>query len=95
MEAVLPCSGGTLALLDYNGTAVWSTNTAGTRADRAMLLDSGNLVVVDPKDQNLWKSFDSPTDTLLPLQAMTWNSTLVSAAARVSDLKLLILTRRS
>ncbi|CAN6164975.1 unnamed protein product [Urochloa humidicola] len=73
---------GSLALLDYNGTAVWSTNTAGTRSDRAMLLDSGNLVVVDPKDQNLWKSFDSPTDTLLPLQAMTWNSTLVSASAR-------------
>ncbi|CAN6202408.1 unnamed protein product [Urochloa humidicola] len=73
---------GALALLDYNGTAVWSTNTTGTRADRAMLLDTGNLVVMDPEDQQLWRSFDSPTDTLLPLQPMTRDTKLVSASAR-------------
>ncbi|OEL23352.1 putative receptor protein kinase ZmPK1 [Dichanthelium oligosanthes] len=39
---------GGLVLLDYNGTVVWSTNTTGTRANRAMLLNNGNLVVQDP-----------------------------------------------
>ncbi|CAL5051242.1 unnamed protein product [Urochloa decumbens] len=73
---------GSLALHDYNGTAVWSTNTIGTHAHRAVLLDTGDLVVMDPDDQQLWRSFDTPTDTLLPLQAMTWNSKLVSASAR-------------
>ncbi|XP_015693931.1 putative receptor protein kinase ZmPK1 [Oryza brachyantha] len=73
---------GTFALLDYNGKVVWSTNTTDTRANRAELLDYGNLVVTDPDGQNLWRSFDSPTDTLLPLQPITRNVKLVSASAR-------------
>jgi hypothetical protein len=73
---------GRLALLDYNGTAVWSTNTTTTRARSAQLLDTGNLVVMDPDGQHLWQSFDSPTDTLLPLQLMTWRTKLVSASAK-------------
>ncbi|XP_051204664.1 putative receptor protein kinase ZmPK1 [Lolium perenne] len=73
---------GGLDLLDYNGAAVWSTNTTATRASRAQLLDSGNLVIVDPDGQQLWRSFDSPTDTLLPSQPMTRNTKLVSASAR-------------
>ncbi|KAF0901569.1 hypothetical protein E2562_003542 [Oryza meyeriana var. granulata] len=64
---------GTLALLDYNGKVVWSTNTTATRANRAELLNNGNLVVMDPDGQHLWRSFDSPTDTLLPLQPITRN----------------------
>ncbi|KAK3128469.1 hypothetical protein QOZ80_6BG0462130 [Eleusine coracana subsp. coracana] len=73
---------GGLALIDCNGIAVWSTNTTKTRADRAILLDSGNLVIMDPKHQPLWRSFDSPTDTLLPWQPMARNTKLVSASAR-------------
>jgi hypothetical protein len=73
---------GGLVLLDYNGTIVWSTNTTSTHANGAMLLDSGNLVVMDPDGHHLWKSFDSPTDTLLPWQPMTRNTKLVSASAR-------------
>ncbi|XP_047062359.1 putative receptor protein kinase ZmPK1 [Lolium rigidum] len=73
---------GGLDLLDYNGAAVWSTNTTATRASRAELLDSGNLVVVDPDGRQLWRSFDSPTDTLLPSQPMTRNIRLVSASSR-------------
>jgi hypothetical protein len=71
---------GRLTLLDYNGTAVWGTTT--THARIAQLLDTGNLVVMDLDGQHLWKSFDSPTDTLLPLQPMTRNTKLVSASAR-------------
>uniref|UniRef100_A0ACD5ZPG2 Uncharacterized protein n=1 Tax=Avena sativa TaxID=4498 RepID=A0ACD5ZPG2_AVESA len=73
---------GVLALLDYNGTAVWSTNTTATRASRAQLLNTGNLVIVDPDGRSLWRSFDSPTDTLLPSQPMTRDTQLVSASAR-------------
>ncbi|KAF8698130.1 hypothetical protein HU200_035645 [Digitaria exilis] len=68
---------GALALLDYNSTVVWSTNTTGTQADRAMLLSSGNLVVIDTYGRHLWRSFESPTDTLLPWQPMTRNTKLV------------------
>ncbi|KAK1604752.1 hypothetical protein QYE76_028425 [Lolium multiflorum] len=73
---------GGLDLLDYNGAVIWSTNTTATRASRAELLDSGNLVIVDPDGQQLWRSFDSPTDTLLPSQPMTRNIRLVSASSR-------------
>ncbi|KAM0894773.1 hypothetical protein ACQ4PT_024240 [Festuca glaucescens] len=76
------CKDGSLALLDYNSTAVWSTNTTATSASRAHLLDNGNLVVKDQHDRSLWGSFDSPTDTLLPWQPMTRNIRLVSASAR-------------
>uniref|UniRef100_J3MBK7 non-specific serine/threonine protein kinase n=2 Tax=Oryza brachyantha TaxID=4533 RepID=J3MBK7_ORYBR len=37
---------------------------------------------MDPNGQHLWRSFDSPTDTLLPLQPITRNVKLVSASAR-------------
>uniref|UniRef100_A0A0E0PTZ3 non-specific serine/threonine protein kinase n=1 Tax=Oryza rufipogon TaxID=4529 RepID=A0A0E0PTZ3_ORYRU len=67
---------GSLALVDYNGTVVWRSNTTATRASFAKLLDNGNLVVVDSEDQCLWRSFDSPTDTLLPLQPMTRDTKL-------------------
>jgi hypothetical protein len=72
---------GGLDLLDYNGAALWSTNTTATRACRAELLDTGNLVVVDPDGRTLWRSFDLPTDTFLPSQPMTRNTQLVSASA--------------
>jgi hypothetical protein len=71
-----------LALLDYNSKVVWSTNTTATQANRAELLNNGNLVVMDLQGQHLWRSFDSPTDTLLPLQPITRNVKLVSASAR-------------
>ncbi|XP_066167630.1 putative receptor protein kinase ZmPK1 isoform X2 [Oryza sativa Japonica Group] len=73
---------GGLALVDYNGTVVWSTNTTATGASRAELQNSGNLIVMDSEGQCLWESFDSPTDTLLPLQPMTRDTKLVSASAR-------------
>ncbi|WVZ82373.1 hypothetical protein U9M48_029640 [Paspalum notatum var. saurae] len=73
---------GALALLDYNGTVVWSTNTTASGSSRAMLLNSGDLVVMDTDGHHLWRSFNSPTDTLLPMQPMTRNTKLVSASAR-------------
>ncbi|KAK7312936.1 hypothetical protein VNO77_37203 [Canavalia gladiata] len=63
---------GNLVLLNQNNTSVWSTNATITKGVVvvAQLLDSGNLVVRDEKDNNLenhlWQSFDYPSDTFLP-----------------------------
>jgi hypothetical protein len=73
---------GSLNLLDYNDTAIWSSNTAAMHAVSASLLNNGSLVIMDPDGHHLWKSFDSPTDTLLPLQSMTTSTKLVSASAK-------------
>ncbi|CAL5051243.1 unnamed protein product [Urochloa decumbens] len=73
---------GSLDLLDYDGTVVWSTNTAAIHADSAALLDTGSLVIKDQGGNPLWSSFNSPTDTLLPSQSMASNTRLVSASAK-------------
>ncbi|RCV20506.1 hypothetical protein SETIT_4G061200v2 [Setaria italica] len=69
---------GSLDLLDYDGTAVWSTNTAAIHADTAALLDTASLVIMDQGGNRLWSSFNSPTDTLLPSQSMATNTRLIS-----------------
>ncbi|OEL38749.1 hypothetical protein BAE44_0000231 [Dichanthelium oligosanthes] len=45
---------GSLDLLDYDGTAVWSTNTAAIHADGATLLDTGSIVIVDQDTDRSW-----------------------------------------
>jgi hypothetical protein len=50
--------GSGLVLDDFDGRVVWSTNTSATKADRAELLDNGNLVVSDASGHALWQSFD-------------------------------------
>ncbi|GLT37751.1 hypothetical protein SLA2020_120520 [Shorea laevis] len=64
-------SKGTLALLNSTKGVLWSSNTSETGENPvAQLLDSGNLVVKDGKNNDsgkyLWQSFDYPSDTLLP-----------------------------
>ncbi|GLT37752.1 hypothetical protein SLA2020_120530 [Shorea laevis] len=64
-------SKGTLALNSTKGV-IWSSNTSRTAENPvAQLLNSGNFVVKDGNDDNntennLWQSFDYPSDTLLP-----------------------------
>ncbi|XP_043719574.1 putative receptor protein kinase ZmPK1 [Telopea speciosissima] len=70
---------GTMILTDLDGTSVWSTNTTRTNVQKAELLNSGNLILTDPQGQILWQSFDSPTDTLLPMQPITKTKKLISA----------------
>lgn len=63
-------------VLSQNDTVVWSTTTRTTKkkpeSPEALLLDSGNLVIRDKKDDinnpelYLWESFDYPGDTFLP-----------------------------
>ncbi|XP_020240190.1 G-type lectin S-receptor-like serine/threonine-protein kinase At4g27290 isoform X1 [Cajanus cajan] len=73
---------GNLALLTENDTVHWSTNARAKAINVnvvAQLLDSGNLVLRDEKDnysQNLlWQSFDHPSDTLLPGMKLGWEVT--------------------
>ncbi|KAJ1435154.1 S-locus glycoprotein domain [Sesbania bispinosa] len=71
---------GNLVLLSNNGIAHWSTN-ATTKGSSviAQLLDSGNFVLRDEKDNDpkgyLWQSFDYPTDTILPGMKLRVNLT--------------------
>ncbi|TMX04647.1 hypothetical protein EJD97_006173 [Solanum chilense] len=62
---------GILALLNEENETIWSTNTSrSVQNPVAVLLDSGNLVVIEANDNNpensLWQSFHFPTDTHLP-----------------------------
>ncbi|CAD6237290.1 unnamed protein product [Miscanthus lutarioriparius] len=72
---------GGLALSGANGTTVWESKTSGAGLS-VSLLDSGNLVISDPSSggggRTLWQSFDWPTDTLVPSQPLTKDTTLVS-----------------
>nr|DAD26552.1 TPA_asm: hypothetical protein HUJ06_028020 [Nelumbo nucifera] len=72
---------GKMVLTDADGSIVWSTNTTGTGV-KAELLNTGNLVLRDRYGNISWQSFDSPTDTLLPLQLLTKNTRLISAKAK-------------
>ncbi|XP_056172045.1 G-type lectin S-receptor-like serine/threonine-protein kinase At1g61370 isoform X2 [Syzygium oleosum] len=60
-------SDGNLKLLDGRQSLVWSTNvTVNSNYSVATLLDYGNFVLQDRNSNELWGSFDEPTDTLFP-----------------------------
>ncbi|KAI3440375.1 Receptor-like serine/threonine-protein kinase, partial [Psidium guajava] len=74
---------GDLVLIDADRMVVWAARSTGSsfRSSTKLLqlLDTGNLVLRDEQHVVLWQSFDSPTDTLLPLQMLTRNTPLVSS----------------
>ncbi|KAM1271778.1 hypothetical protein ACFX2I_032657 [Malus domestica] len=72
---------GAMVLTDDDGTAVWGT-TVNSRADTAVLLDSGNLVLKDKRGKVMWQSFDIPTHTLLPNQPFTKSKKLISTLGK-------------
>ncbi|XP_039169021.1 G-type lectin S-receptor-like serine/threonine-protein kinase At1g61370 isoform X1 [Eucalyptus grandis] len=60
-------SDGNLKLMDGQESIVWSTNVSGrSNYTLAVLFDSGNFVLKDGNYGEIWRSFDDPTDTLLP-----------------------------
>ncbi|KAK9942366.1 hypothetical protein M0R45_008035 [Rubus argutus] len=59
--------------------SIWSTNvtsqvsSSNTSSVTALLLDNGNLVVNDHLGAELWKSFDYPSDTVLPNMVLRYD----------------------
>ncbi|KAK9689902.1 hypothetical protein RND81_09G089500 [Saponaria officinalis] len=71
---------GQLVLLDGSNKTVWSTNgTNTTNGSSAQLLDTGNLVLLQPdakpNSNVIWQSFDYPSNTFLPGMQPTFPST--------------------
>ncbi|XP_050212684.1 putative receptor protein kinase ZmPK1 isoform X2 [Mercurialis annua] len=64
---------------------VWSTGTDSISPAELRLNNTGNLVLQDTDDAVLWQSFNSPTDTLLPLQPFTRYTQLVSARSYINS----------
>ncbi|KAK7405147.1 hypothetical protein VNO78_06345 [Psophocarpus tetragonolobus] len=71
---------GNLVLLGQNQSIVWLTNvTRAVSSPVVQLLDSGNLVIRDERDNGnseenfVWQSFDYPCDTLLQGMKLGWN----------------------
>uniref|UniRef100_J3L6J2 Receptor-like serine/threonine-protein kinase n=1 Tax=Oryza brachyantha TaxID=4533 RepID=J3L6J2_ORYBR len=56
---------GSLVLTDYDGTAVWQTNSSSSSA-AAEMTDAGNLVVRGEDGGVLWQSFDLSTPEVVP-----------------------------
>ncbi|XP_059631081.1 putative receptor protein kinase ZmPK1 [Cornus florida] len=61
---------------------IWATDTTTTSFVQLELYDTGNLVLHTLEGKILWQSFNSPTDTLLPLQPLTHNTMLVSSRSQ-------------
>ncbi|TYH17812.1 hypothetical protein ES288_A05G220300v1 [Gossypium darwinii] len=67
---------GNLILTDAGQFNVWATDTSSLPSVQLQLNEYGNLVLSNSEGTTLWQSFDSPTDTLLPLQPLTRHTTL-------------------
>ncbi|KAB1220324.1 putative receptor protein kinase ZmPK1 [Morella rubra] len=73
---------GDLILTDAGQFTVWATSTLSRSSAQLNLYNTGNLVLRTLEGENLWESFDFPTDTLLPQQFLTRNTKLVSSRSQ-------------
>ncbi|KAK4283648.1 hypothetical protein QN277_000576 [Acacia crassicarpa] len=71
-------SDGLFQLVDPKGDQIWIASPSGNGTDHAAMLDTGNFVLVGHESQNLWQSFDHPSDTILPGQVLHSPAQLVS-----------------
>ncbi|CAA6655046.1 unnamed protein product [Spirodela intermedia] len=72
-------SDGVLELTDAGKEVVWQAGATAADGKRVELLEEGNLVVRAGSGSVLWQSFDFPTHTLLPRQALTKTTKLVAS----------------
>ncbi|THG14911.1 hypothetical protein TEA_023803 [Camellia sinensis var. sinensis] len=72
---------GELVLFDSTrGFVVWTSKTTNSSVASAVLLDSGNLILLNRKQDIVWQSFDTPTDTILPGQNLSISQSLRAAS---------------
>ncbi|MBA0809931.1 hypothetical protein Gohar_001958 [Gossypium harknessii] len=76
---------GTLIVRPKQGQDVLIADTSSDNVSRlatsASMLDSGNFVLLNSSGGIVWKSFDFPTDTILPGQRLAVTGKLVSSVA--------------
>ncbi|KAK7353158.1 hypothetical protein VNO80_18598 [Phaseolus coccineus] len=70
-----------ITILDEDGNTKWSTPSLKSQADRLVLTEMGNLVLLDKSNGSLWESFQSPTDTIVIGQRLPVGASLSSAAS--------------
>lgn len=70
---------GRLVLSDPNGQEIWARDSASAGPAYGAMLDTGNFVLATSSSATLWRSFDEPTDTILPGQVLNQRSRLVSS----------------
>ncbi|KAF8648251.1 hypothetical protein HU200_064823 [Digitaria exilis] len=75
---------GDLVLYDADGTLVWSTNTTGKSVVSMNLTGSGNLVLLDHRNTEVWRSFDHPTDTLVIGQMLHVGQKLMASTSETN-----------
>jgi hypothetical protein len=72
-----------LVLTSPQGGELWksvsSDQTLTGVVAYAVMNDTGNFVLKDSNFDNLWESFQNPTDTMLPTQIMEWGGVLLSS----------------
>ncbi|XP_030517666.2 G-type lectin S-receptor-like serine/threonine-protein kinase LECRK2 [Rhodamnia argentea] len=74
---------GRLVLNDPGGRELWSPNPTVAGVAYAVLLDTGNFVLVSQNYVNLWETFNQPTDTILPTQQLDQGTKVI---ARYSEM---------
>ncbi|CAJ1974196.1 unnamed protein product [Sphenostylis stenocarpa] len=70
-----------ITILNEDGNTKWSTPSLKSQADRLVLTEMGNLVLLDKSNGSLWESFQSPTDTIVIGQRLPVGASLSSAAS--------------
>ena len=65
-------------LNDPLGKELWKPQRNGSKSSCFVMLDNGNLVILDEQYNPMWESFKEPTDTILPGQTLYKNTTLRS-----------------
>ncbi|GKV42657.1 hypothetical protein SLEP1_g50033 [Rubroshorea leprosula] len=87
IESRLELNSSGLILRAPSGMELWWINSAQDGiggVSHAAMLDTGNFVITGRNSDNIWESFQNPTDTILPGQELGLSSTLSSAFSETS-----------
>ncbi|XP_006652106.1 G-type lectin S-receptor-like serine/threonine-protein kinase LECRK2 [Oryza brachyantha] len=74
--STLKLADGSLSLRDPSGNEVWNPQVIGV--GYARMLDTGNFMLLGTDGTTKWKSFGSPSDTILPTQVLPLETALHS-----------------